>query len=189
MADTKQSFDAVIVGGSLAGCAAATMLGRAGARVAVLEKSPDPAAFKQICSHFIQASAVPTLERMDLLEPMMAAGAIRSRFRAHVPWGWIEAPPERAALSINLRRQRLDPMVREMAASTPGVDLLLGLSVGELRRTGGKVSGVVARDRDGAEVVFEAPLTIGADGRDSTIAKISEVKVKTYPHGRFAYGG
>lgn len=37
---TKRSYDAVIVGGSLAGCAAATMLGRAGARVAVLEKSP-----------------------------------------------------------------------------------------------------------------------------------------------------
>ena len=71
---TKRSYDAVIVGGSLAGCAAATMLGRAGARVAVLEKSPDPATFKQICSHFIQASAVPTLERMDLLEPMMDGG-------------------------------------------------------------------------------------------------------------------
>ena len=36
---------------------------------------------------------------------------------------------------------------------------------------------------------FEAPLTIGADGRDSLIAKLSGVKVKTYPHGRFAYGG
>jgi menaquinone-9 beta-reductase len=189
MAETKKSYDAVIVGGSLAGCAAATMLGRAGARVAVLEKSPDPATFKQICSHFIQASAVPTLERMDLLEPMMEAGAVRSRFRAHVPWGWIEAPPERAALNINLRRQRLDPMVREMAASTPGVDLFLGLSVGELRRAGGKVTGVVAHDRDGVETTIEAPLTIGADGRDSTIAKISRVKVKTYPHGRFAYGG
>ncbi|HEY5333664.1 MAG TPA: NAD(P)/FAD-dependent oxidoreductase [Solirubrobacterales bacterium] len=184
-----KSYDAVIVGGSLAGCATAIMLGRAGARVAVLEKSPDPAAFKQICSHFIQASAVPTLERLELLEPMMEAGAIRSRFRAHVPWGWIEAPPERAALSINLRRQRLDPMVREMAASTPGVDVLQGLTVSELRRAGGKVSGVVAHDRDGTPLAFEAPLTIGADGRDSTIAKISGVKVKTYPHGRFAYGG
>src|SRR6201995_3967161 len=115
---TERSYDAVIVGGSLAGCAAATMLGRAGARVAVLEKSPDPAAFKQICSHFIQAWAVPTLERRELLESMMAAGAIRSRFRAHVPWGWIEAPPERAALSINLRRQRLHPLGPGMGGST-----------------------------------------------------------------------
>jgi 2-polyprenyl-6-methoxyphenol hydroxylase-like FAD-dependent oxidoreductase len=189
VADTKKSYDAVIVGGSLAGCATAIMLGRAGARVAVLEKSPDPAAFKRICSHFIQASAMPTLERLELLEPMMEAGAVRSRFKAHVPWGWIEAPPERAALSINLRRERLDPMVREMAASTPGVEMLQGLTVGELRRAGGKVSGVVAHDRDGTPLVFEAPLTIGADGRDSGVAEISGVKVKTYPHGRFAYGG
>ena len=92
-----RSYDAVIVGGSLAGCATAMFLGRAGARVAVLEKSPDPAAFKRICSHFIQASAVPTLERLDLLKPMEAAGAVRPRFHARVPWGWIEAPPGRAA--------------------------------------------------------------------------------------------
>jgi menaquinone-9 beta-reductase len=189
MADTKKSYDAVIVGGSLAGCAAATLLGRAGARVAVLEKSPDPATYKRICSHFIQASAVPTLERLELLEPMEAAGAVRSRFSARVPWGWIEPPRESAALAVNLRREKLDPMVREMAAATPGVDLLLGLAVGELRRAGDKVCGVVAHDREGAETVFEAPLTIGADGRDSLIAKFSGVKVKTYPHGRFAYGG
>jgi menaquinone-9 beta-reductase len=184
-----RSYDAVIVGGSLAGCAAAMMLGQAGARVAVLEKSPDPAAFKRICSHFIQASAVPTLERLELLEPMMDAGAVRSRFYPRVPWGWIEAPRESAAVAVNLRREKLDPMVREMAASTPGVEVLLGQTVSELRHAGGKVSGVVAHDRDGTPTVFEAPLTIGADGRDSLIAKLSGVKVKTYPHGRFAYGG
>jgi 2-polyprenyl-6-methoxyphenol hydroxylase-like FAD-dependent oxidoreductase len=189
MADQKQSYDAVIVGGSLAGCAAATMLGRAGARVAVVEKSPDPAAFKRMCSHFIQASAVPTLERLELVEPMVAAGALRSRFRAHTPWGWIEPPAATAARGINLRREKLDPMVREMAASTPGVELMLGQTVTELRQDDGVFGGVVARDRDGAETTFEAPLTIGADGRDSRIAKLSGVTVKTYPHGRFAYGG
>jgi 2-polyprenyl-6-methoxyphenol hydroxylase-like FAD-dependent oxidoreductase len=184
-----RSYDAVIVGGSLAGCATATMLGRAGARVAVVEKSPDPTNFKRICSHYIQASAVPTLERLGLLEEMEAAGALRPRFNARVPWGWISADPDRAARGVNLRREKLDPMVREMAASTPGVELHLGLAVTELRRDGDRVTGFVARDRDGVETVFEAPLTIGADGRDSTVAKLSGVKVKTYPHGRFAYGG
>ena len=114
---------------------------------------------------------------------------MRSRLRARTPWGWIEAPAETAAAGINLRREMLDPMVREMAASTPGVEMLLGQTVTELRREGGAVRGVVARDRDGVETTFEAPLTIGADGRDSQIAKLSGVKVKTYPHGRFAYGG
>src|SRR6185312_5589043 len=134
-------------------------------------------------------SAVPTLERLELVEPMLAAGAVRSRFNAHTPWGWIEPPPETAALAINLRREKLDPMVRKMAAATPGVELLLGQTVTGLRREGGAFRGVVAQGRDGAETDFEAPLTIGADGRDSRIAKLSGVKVKTYPHGRFAYGG
>jgi 2-polyprenyl-6-methoxyphenol hydroxylase-like FAD-dependent oxidoreductase len=186
---TTRSYDAVIVGGSLAGCAAAMLLGRAGARVAVVEKSPDPAAFKRICSHFIQASAVPTLERLDLIGPMVEAGAVRSRFHMRTRWGWVDAPPDRAALAINLRREKLDPLVREHAAGTPGVELLLGLTVTELRREGGKVSGVVARDREGVETVFEAPLTIGADGRDSRVAELSGVAVKTRPHGRIAYGG
>jgi 2-polyprenyl-6-methoxyphenol hydroxylase-like FAD-dependent oxidoreductase len=183
------SFDAVIVGGSLAGCAAAMLLAREGARVAVLEKQPDPAAFKRICSHFIQASAVPTIERLGLYEPMMAAGAVRSRFRARTKWGWIEAPPEKAGYAINLRREVLDPMVREMTSGTDGVELLLGRTAQALRRDGATVTGVVVRDHDGVETTLEAPLVIGADGRDSTIAELAEVKVKTYPHGRFAYGG
>jgi 2-polyprenyl-6-methoxyphenol hydroxylase-like FAD-dependent oxidoreductase len=40
------AYDAVIVGASLAGCTTAIALGRAGARVALVEKRPDPAAFK-----------------------------------------------------------------------------------------------------------------------------------------------
>lgn len=188
-AGATRSYDAVIVGGSLAGCAAAMMLGRAGARVAVVERRPDPAAFKRICSHFIQASAVPTLERLDLLEPMMAAGAVRSRFRMRTPWGWIVAPPERAALAINLRRERLDPLLRERAWATPGVEILLGLTMTALRPRDGAVAGIVARDREGAETVIEATLTIGADGRDSRVVELAGVKVKTYPHGRIAYGG
>ncbi len=184
-----RSYDAVIVGGSLAGCTAAMLLGRAGARVAVVEKRPDPAAFKRICSHFIQASAVPTLARLDLVGPMTEAGAVRSRFRMRTPWGWIDTPPERAAYAINLRREKLDPLIRERAASTPGVEVMLGQTVTEIRRAGGAVSGVVARDREGAETVLEAPLTIGADGRDSRVVELAGVKVKTYPHGRIAYGG
>ncbi len=183
------SYDAVIVGGSLAGCATAMFLGRAGLRVAVVEKSPDPANYKRICSHFIQASAVPSLERLDLLGPMEAAGAVRPRFRARVPWGWIAAPPEKAARGVNLRRSELDPMMREHAAATPGVDVLLGQTVRKVTRDGGKVSGVVARDREGVETVLQAPLTVGADGRDSSVVGLAGVKEKTHPHGRFAYGG
>lgn len=185
---SRQDYDAVIVGASLAGCAAAIGLGRAGARVALIDQRPDPAAFKRTCSHYIQASAVPTLERLGLLEPMMAAGAVRSRARLWTRWGWIAAPPERAGYGVNLRRERLDPLIREAAGAVPGVELSLGLTAQRLLHEDGAFRGVLVRDRDGGEATLRARLTIGADGRDSTIAELSGVAVKTRPHNRFAYG-
>jgi len=181
-------YDAVIVGGSLAGCATAIQLGRAGARVALIEKSPDPRSFKRMCSHFIQASGVPSVERLGLLEPMEAAGAVRPRFRAWTQWGWVEPPPE-APGGINLRREILDPMVREMAAETPGVELMLGWAVESLIGEEGATGGIVARDATGERRELRAPLTVGADGRDSSVAELSGVPVKTYPHGRIVYAG
>src|SRR4051812_50119106 len=91
--DGNRTYDAVIVGASLAGCATAIALGRGGARVALAEKRPDPGAFKRICSHFIQASAVPALERLEPLEPIMQAGGGGPAPGAPAPRGGGAAPP------------------------------------------------------------------------------------------------
>lgn len=184
----RADYDAVIVGASLAGCATAIALGRGGARVALVEKRPDPAAFKRTCSHFIQASAVPTLERLDLLEPMLEAGAVRTTMRAWTRWGWIEAPPGRAREGVNLRREVLDPLVREVAAATAGVELMLGQAAHGLLREEGAVRGVLIKDPQGGETELRGKLVVGADGRDSHVAELARVRTKTWPHGRFAYG-
>jgi len=186
--DETAPYDAVVVGASLAGCAAALHLGRSGARVALIEKRPDPNAYKTTCSHHIQASGVPAIERLGLLEPMEAVGAKRPRMHAWTRWGWIEAPPERAARCLNLRREVLDPLVRSAAAETPGVELMLGWSVERLLREEGTVAGVAARGPDGDERELRARLTVGADGRDSRVAELAKVPTRTYPHGRVAYG-
>jgi 2-polyprenyl-6-methoxyphenol hydroxylase-like FAD-dependent oxidoreductase len=182
------SYDAIVAGASLAGCSAAILLGRAGARVALVEKSPDPLAFKRICSHYIQASAVPTLERLELLEPIMAAGGLRTRSRAWTRWGWIEVAPERSQHALNLRRELLDPLLRDAAATTRGVEPMLGWEACDLLRDGGTVRGLAVRDRNGESRELRAQLVIGADGRDSRVAELSGVKTRTKPHGRFAYG-
>jgi menaquinone-9 beta-reductase len=183
------AHDAVIVGASLAGCTTAMLLARQGARVAVVEKQPDPAAFKRMCSHFIQASAVPTIDRLGLLEPIAAAGGVRSSFRAWTKWGLIAPPPDRSSYSVNLRREVLDPLVRKAAAETPGVELILGRTAVGLLRSGESIDGVVVRDRDGEETELRGRLVVGADGRDSKVAAMAEVKEKVLPHNRFAYGG
>ena len=189
MSSTDSPYDVVVVGASLAGCATAIQLGRAGLRVALIEKQPDPNAFKRMCSHFIQASGVPAIERLGLLEPIEAAGGLRPQMHMWTRWGWVEAPPDRAGRGVNLRREVLDPLVRTTAADTAGVDLMLGWSVKRLLRGEGGFGGVVARNREGAERELRGRLTIGADGRDSKVAELSEVPVKTYPHNRIAYGG
>jgi 2-polyprenyl-6-methoxyphenol hydroxylase-like FAD-dependent oxidoreductase len=183
-------YDAVIVGASLAGCSAAIFLARAGARVALVEKSPDAGAFKRVCSHYIQSSAVPTLERLGLLERMTQAGALHSRARIWTRFGWIQPPHESSLPSgLNLRRELLDPMVRQMAAETPGVELILGHTVQQLIRDDDRVIGAQARDAHNRTVTLRARLVVGADGRGSRVAKLAGVHSKTVRHGRFAYGG
>jgi len=185
----RAEYDVAIVGASLSGCTTAILLSRAGAKVALIEKSPDPKAFKRICSHFIQASAVPTIERIGLYEPILKAGGLRSRFHSRTPWGWIEPTEKREAYCLNLRRSLLDPMLRDAAAAHPNVELMLGQSAEGLLRDGDAFGGVAVRDRDGNEREIRARLIVGADGRDSRVAELADVKEKTLPHNRLAYGG
>ncbi|HEX7278565.1 MAG TPA: NAD(P)/FAD-dependent oxidoreductase [Solirubrobacterales bacterium] len=188
MASKAGEYDVAIVGASLAGCSAAILLSRGGARVALIEKSPDSQAFKRVCSHFIQASAVPTIERLGLYEPILAAGGMRSRNHIWTRWGWIEPSEGRDAYCLDLRRELLDPMLREAAAWEPGVELMRGQTAVRLLRDGEGFGGVVTRDREGEEREVSARLTVGADGRDSRVAAMAAVKEKTLPHGRLAYG-
>lgn len=184
----RASHDVVIVGASLAGCTAAIMLSRAGLRIAVVEQRPDPAAFKRICGHFIQSSAVPTLERLDLLGPIEEAGGVRSRLRMWTRWGMIEPPsPSVVAPAVNLRRERLDPLVREVASRERGVEMILGNRVTGLIRAGEAIAGVRVRNRHGKELSLRARLVVGADGRDSAVAKLAGVRTKVSRHGRFSF--
>lgn len=185
---TGRGYDAVIVGASLAGCATAIMLAREGMRVAVVDKRPDPDAYKRVCGHFIQSSAVPTLQRLELLEPMLAAGAVRSRLRMWTRWGVIEPPPEDVLpAAVNLRRERMDPIVRSMAANQSGVEMLLGYAVDELISDGETITGVKAASPNRSALRLRGRLIVGADGRDSTIAKLAGVRARVRRHGRFSY--
>ena len=187
-----QQYDAVVAGASLAGCTAATFLGRQGARVALLERSPDRNAYKRACTQYIQAHATPTLERLGLAERIEAAGGVRNSAQFYTPWGAIRPELDESyrhpRYGYSIRREALDPMVRQLAAETLGVDLLLGHAVDELVEEGhGRVTGVRARRSDGSRVELTASITVAADGRDSRAAELADVPVKVSPHGRFGY--
>ena len=72
-------YDVAVVGAGIAGCTAVDFVrGARGARVALLERRPDVASYKTMCTHFIQPSATPTIERLGLAERIEAAGGVRN---------------------------------------------------------------------------------------------------------------
>jgi menaquinone-9 beta-reductase len=186
---TGERYDVAVVGASIAGCTAATLFGRRGARVALIERQADPRAYKTMCTHFMQSSAVPVIERLGLAEEIKAAGGRETGGEFWTRWGWIRppVPTDRPRYSFNLRREKLDPLLRSVAVSTDGVEMMAGRTVVGLVHEGDRVVGVEATARDGSRVRVRASLVVGADGRDSRVAQLAAVPGRIRKHGRFGY--
>jgi flavin-dependent dehydrogenase len=179
-------YDVVIVGASTAGCTAARLLGQAGARVALVEKRPDLDAHKTVCTHYIQPSATPTIQRLGLGPALDERGAVHNSIDLWTPYGgWIRSPGD-APYGYSITRRKLDPLLRSLAAETPGVELLAGQSaVGVLGN--GRASGVELEDASRARRRVTARVVVAADGRDSDIARLAGVRGRVRPHNRFFY--
>ena len=188
---TRPEYDVAIVGASIAGCTAATLFARGGLRVALLESRADPNAYKRVCTHFIQASATPTIERLGVAQAIEAAGGIRNGIDIWTRWGWIRREGNGGGrypgYGYNIRRETLDPMLRRLAASTPGVDLLPGHVAERLFVDGGRIVGVGARRGDETTRDVNARLVVAADGRQSRIAELALVPPRVKAHNRFGY--
>ena len=112
-------FDVVVVGASVAGCTAARLYAQRGARVALIEKRPDAAAYKTVCTHYIQSSATPTIEKLGLAAPIEERGAVRNSIDMWTPYGgWIRHRGD-TPYGYNVTRRVLDPLLRRLAATRP----------------------------------------------------------------------
>src|SRR5688500_9939965 len=172
----RPSFDVVVVGASIAGCTAARLFALAGAQVALVDRRPDPDAYKVLCTHNILSSATPTIERLGLSALLDARGAVRAHQEIWSPHGgWIRSPAD-VPHGYCVTRATLDPMLRELAAATPGVDLLLGRAAVRLLEDGDRVAGVELQARDGDVRSLRARLVVGADGRHSTVARLAHLR-------------
>ena len=175
-------FDVVVVGASVAGCTAARLYAQRGARVALIEKRPDAAAYKTVCTHYIQSSATPTIEKLGLAAPIEEHGAVRNSIDMWTPYGgWIRHRGD-TPYGYNVTRRVLDPLLRSLAADTPGVELMTGATA-----TGLLDRGVVVEDRAHGRRELRAPLVVAADGRDTKVARMAGVPGRVRPHNRFFY--
>jgi len=185
------TYDVIVVGASLAGCTAAILYGRAGLKVALIERQPENDAYKKLCTHYIQASAKPVLDRLGLSERIESAGGIRNSMAIWTKAGWIKpsATHHFPAYGYSLRREKLDPLIRQLVGDTAGVDLFLGQAVRALVRDGdGRVSGIVSSEQKSRQNhQFRGRLIVAADGHYSKVAELAGVKGRQWQNGRFGY--
>jgi flavin-dependent dehydrogenase len=182
---TESEFDAVIVGASVAGCTAARLYAERGARVALVERRRDIDAYKTVCTHYIQPSATPTIEKLGLAALIEEHGAVRNSIDLWTPYGgWIRHRGD-TPYGYNVTRAVLDPLLRRMTADTPGVELLLGYTATELLSD--PSPGVVVEDRRHERRALRGRLVVAADGRDTHLARMAGVPGRVRPHNRFFY--
>jgi 2-polyprenyl-6-methoxyphenol hydroxylase-like FAD-dependent oxidoreductase len=178
--------DVVVAGAGVAGCATAILLAREGRSVALVESHADVGAYKRVCTHLIQSSALPAIERLGVRPAIDSAGGAYTLSDLWTRWGWIRVPlrdgEPRFGRNLNIRRERLDPLLRRAAAETPGVELLLGCEVSGLLNENGAVRGVRVSSRE-----IGADLVVAADGRNSRVAELSSTRVRVDANQRFAY--
>ncbi|MFD9679172.1 NAD(P)/FAD-dependent oxidoreductase [Rhodococcus sp. NPDC059969] len=184
----QDKYDVVIVGASIAGCAAAIMYAQQGLRIALLDARSDARAHKVLCTHHLQPCGAPILQRLGATEKLLALGMVQTVPKFWTPWGWItpDATDASSPPGFNVRRETLDPLLRQLANDYPNVDLLLGHRVSGLLTKNGTTAGVYGTAQ-GSAFTLEAKLTVGADGKDSTVARSARCDSETVTNGRFSY--
>lgn len=155
----------VVVGARCAGSPLATMLARRGLRVCLLDRSRFPS--EALSTHVIQPCGVAVLDRLGVLDTVLAAGAVPlTRFRLVTEEARIDADTS-GAPALCLRRIVLDNLLVQMAAAS-GADVRTGTPVTDLLWEDGRVVGVETK-----RSALRARLVVGADGRSSTVAGLA----------------
>jgi flavin-dependent dehydrogenase len=169
--------DVVVVGGRVAGASTALLLARAGARVALVDRSR--AGSDTLSTHGLMRAGVLQLHRWGLLDEVVAAGtpAIRSS-RFHYtdgPGVTVSIRPSAGVDALYAPRRHLLDRLLVDAAARAGTEVLHETTVTALRRDErGRVCGVDTIDRAGRAIELAAPMTVGADGVRSTVAALAD---------------
>ena len=184
---TARDFDTIVVGARVAGAPLATLLARGGQKVLLLDADKLPSD-QPMSTHFVQAIGMDWLDELGVGAPIRALAPPSHRLRLDLlGHGFtMSYPGGRAGCCV--RRSVIDPVLQD-AAVAAGAELRDRTEVVGLLREGDRVVGVEARNGDKTEAL-RARVVVGADGRNSTVAKLAGAKEYLgYDNPRFSYWG
>jgi flavin-dependent dehydrogenase len=166
-------YDAIIVGARCAGAATAMLLARRGHRVLLVDRATFPSDLPH--GHFLHRRGPARLKRWGLLGRVAATGAppITSVISDYgdFPLSDRDIMVDGAPLGYGPRRRAIDQILLD-AAVEAGADLRTGFAVQDYIGDGERIIGIRGRTAAGRTLVTEhAPVTIGADGRNSRLAR------------------
>jgi flavin-dependent dehydrogenase len=172
MSKNKQSYDAIVVGARCAGSPTAMLLARQGYEVLLVDRAAFPS--DTLSTHMIHAPGIAALRRWGLVDRVVASGcppiaAYSFDFGPFTIAG-SPRPNEGVVTAYAPRRTVLDKILIDAAAEA-GVEVRERFTVEDLLVENGMVVGVRGRSEGGGMVVERARVVVGADGRNSRVAR------------------
>ncbi|UFJ42393.1 NAD(P)/FAD-dependent oxidoreductase [Brevibacillus humidisoli] len=161
-------YDFIIVGARCAGAALACFLGHSGYKVLLIDKyeSPGPT----LSTHII--GEIDVYDLLGIREKMETAGAPQmKRMRVDLEGSVMESDMITTPRAISLRRELFDAILLEKVYDFSSVTVLLTTRATDLLVQHNQVCGVACQQTDGSSLTFYARAVIGADGRDSLVAR------------------
>ena len=194
-AERRIECQAAVVGGGIAGLAAALALARAGASVVLVDRAPPratPAGASDGRTAALLLPAVDFLRRLGVWHAVASGGAPLRRLRI-VDQGQdrhgaasgevvFEADEiGESEFGFNVANHDLRRALGEAVASEPAIRVLSGAEVRGLRASGAMAEVELA---DGGEV--RCALVVGADGRDSAVRRGARIADQRFDYRQMA---
>ena len=168
----NQQYDAIVVGARCAGAPTAMLLARKGYKVLLVDRAAFPS--DTVSTHVIHAPGIAALRRWNLLDHVLGSGCppIDTYSFDFGPFTISGAPRpvDGSSTAYAPRRTVLDKILVDAAAAA-GVEVRENFSVEDVILDEGVVVGIRGHGAGAPTVTERARVVIGADGRNSRIAK------------------
>ena len=164
-------YDAIVVGARCAGASTALLLARRGYRVLLVDRAAFPSEIPH--GHYIHRHGPRRLWKWGLLERIAATCPPVTSITLDLgdfPLVGRDLAVDGIAAGYGPRRSTLDALLVK-AACAAGAELRQGFPVTGVLREGDTITGIRGRQAGGAETRERAAIVIGADGRNSFVAR------------------